>query len=147
MVIIFIPIAVLSAFVGSRDQIMVKQYPFSKEACKNDKKFFVYEISYLILYYFSWEFLFRGILFFPLISITNLPMAIVIQTIISTIFHIGHPKTEIYGAFLVGFLFAIMAYFTKSFFYVFIIHAMIGVFTDTSLYLKYHRKQKVRNKL
>lgn len=145
LIIIFIPIALYSTFVSSRDKSIIKHYPFSKEACRDDRKFIFYEFSYLIFYYFSWEFLFRGILFFPILSSTNLVIAVSVQTIISTLLHIGHPPIEILGALIGGILFGFIAYYTESFFYVFIIHAMIGIFLDIALYTKYHRKREVKS--
>ena len=37
-----VPIALIAAFIGSRDPVMKVQYPFSKEACSNPKKFVFY---------------------------------------------------------------------------------------------------------
>jgi membrane protease YdiL (CAAX protease family) len=134
-----VPLSFIIAAIGSRDPIMKDQYPFSKSACVSLKKFVIFETCYLFLYYFSWEFLFRGLLFFSILSSTNLIIALSIQTIISTLYHIGHPPLEILGAMAAGFFFGIIAFVTGSFFYTILIHALIGISTDSFLYIKYHR--------
>lgn len=138
---IAIPVTLLAAHIGSKDPEMKKQYPFSKTACTKLSKFIIYESAYLLLYYFSWEFLFRGILFFPLVTSTNLITALSIQTTISTLYHIGHPISEIFGALFAGLIFGAIAYVTGSFFYTVFIHALIGISNDTFLYLRYHRNK------
>lgn len=136
---ISIPIAILAAFIGSKDPGVKKQYPFSKTACIQFNKFIIYESAYLILYYFAWEFLFRGVLFFPLVTSCNLLIALSIQTIISTLYHIGHPTSEIFGALFAGFIFGAIAYLTGSFFYTVFLHALVGIGNDSFLYIRHYR--------
>ncbi len=117
-----------------------KFYPFSKSSLKNFKSFFIFELSYFLFYYFAWEFIFRGYMLKYLLvcsgySIQGIIIAISIQTIISTIYHIGHPFEEILGAFAGGFIFGIIALFTGSFLYTWLIHAALGIATDTFVYL------------
>lgn len=126
-----LPLAVLSGFIGSRDPEMKKMYPFAKVACADRRRFAGYEISYLLFYYLPWEFVFRGVLFLPLVPAVGLIPALVVQTVISTLLHIGHPDTEVFAAAGAGFLFGAIAYLTGSFFYTFILHAAVGMATDT----------------
>jgi membrane protease YdiL (CAAX protease family) len=135
-----VPVAVLAAVFGSRDPAMKSQYPFSKEACASPKKFILYETSYLFFYYLSWEFLFRGILFFPLAATVGLIPALTIQTIISTVYHFGHPDTEILAAMGGGLIFGLIAYATGSFLYTVVIHAAVGIGNDSFLYYRHHRR-------
>ncbi len=137
-----VPIALLAAFVGSRDPVMKAQYPFSKEACASLKRFVFYEASYLLLYYLSWEFLFRGVLFFPLVATVGLVPALAVQTIISTVYHFGHPDSEIFAALGAGFVLGLIAYATGSFLYTFVIHALVGIADDSFLYYRYHRPRR-----
>ena len=69
-------------------------------------------------------------------SIQGIIISISIQTIISTIYHIGHPFEEILGAFAGGFIFGIIALLTGSFLYTWLIHAALGIATDTFVYLE-----------
>ena len=136
-----IPVNLLIAFIVSKDSKIKQQYPFSKKACDKLSRFFVYESAYFILYYFAWEFLFRGLLFFPLLYTFNLGIALSVQTTISTLYHIGHPDTELFAALAGGFIFGIIAYLTGSFLYTIFIHAFLGISTDTFLYIRYYRKK------
>ncbi len=135
-----IPFCLLAAFVGSRDPVMQAQYPFSKLACASAGKFAAFEAAYVVLYYVAWEFLFRGILFFPLVPWLGLVPALAIQTALSTLYHFGHPDSEVFAALGAGFLFGAVAYATGSFFYTIFLHALVGVSTDVFLYRRFHRR-------
>jgi membrane protease YdiL (CAAX protease family) len=135
-----VPVALLAAVFGSRDPAMKGQYPFSKEACASLKSFILYETSYLFFYYLSWEFLFRGILFFPLVATAGLIPALTVQTIISTVYHFGHPDTEILAALGGGLIFGLIAYTTGSFLYPVVIHAAVGIGNDSVLYCRHYRR-------
>ncbi len=135
-----IPVMVASGFIGSRDPEMQKLYPFSKTACRNPQTFLLYEVSYLVLYYLAWEFAFRGLLFFPFIPGIGLLPALAIQTIISTLYHVGHPDSEVFAALAAGFIFGLVAYATHSIFYTTVLHAAAGISTDSFLYFR-TRKQ------
>lgn len=137
-----VPVALIAAFIGSRNPVMEAQYPFSKEACSNPKRFVFYEICYLVLYYLPWEFLYRGVLFFPLIPAIGLVPALAVQTLISTLHHFGHPDSEIFAALGAGFIFGLIAYATGSFLYTVFIHALVGIGNDTFLYLRYPRRRQ-----
>ena len=145
VVLISLPICVLSAFIGSKDPKLKAYYPFSKKACKNPKTFVIYEASYLLLYYVAWEFTFRGFFLFSIAGMAadskpGILAAILVQTLISTIYHLGHPDTEIFSSFLGGIIFGVIAYATKSFLYTIFIHGLIGILNDTFIYFRHYRK-------
>jgi membrane protease YdiL (CAAX protease family) len=133
------PIAVLAGFVGSRDDKLRRFYPFSKSACQNPGRFIVFETTYFFLYYVAWEFFYRGILFFPLIPPLGLAAALALQTTVSTLHHVGHPPSEIFASLAAGVIFGLIAYFTDSFLYTIILHALTGISTDTFIYLRDYR--------
>ncbi len=132
-----VPVAVLAGRVGSRDAALGKFYPFSKEALVSGRSFAVFELAYVILYYPAWEFLYRGVLFFPLIPAIGLVPALAVETLLSTLYHIGHPGSEILAAAGAGIVFGLIAFWTGSFFYTALIHAAVGVSTDTFLFLRF----------
>ena len=134
-----LPAAILAGSIGSRDPEMKKMYPFAKAACADARTFVGYELSYLFLYYLPWEFVFRGVLFFPLVPLVGLIPALAIQTALSTLMHIGHPDTEVFAAAGAGLIFGALAWATGSFFYPLILHAATGIATDTFLYLRRRR--------
>lgn len=142
LVALTVPVTLAVGFIGSRDPAMQALYPFSKEACAGPWKFVRYEIAYLILYYMPWEFVFRGLLFFPLVPLIGLIPALALQTVISTLYHFGHPPTEIFAAVGAGFIFGLVAYATGSIFYTALIHAEVGIATDAFLYFRRSRPER-----
>jgi membrane protease YdiL (CAAX protease family) len=134
------PLAVLSGFIGSRDVRLRRFYPFSKSACRTPRTFIAFEAAYFFLYYVAWEFLYRGILFFPLIPSLGLVPALALQTAVSTFHHLGHPPSELLAALGAGVVFGLIAYSTGSFLYTIILHALTGISTDTFIYLRDYRR-------
>ena len=130
-----LPLAVLGGFVGSRDPEMRRFYPLAKAAFADARTFAGYEISYVLLYYLPYEFVFRGVLFLPLIPAIGLGPALAVQVTASTLLHIGHPRSEVLAAVLGGLAFGLIAYFTRSFLYTLALHAATGISTDTFLFL------------
>jgi membrane protease YdiL (CAAX protease family) len=135
-----VPFCLVAAFIGSRDPLIQAYYPFSKRVCASAGKLAVFETSYVFLYYLPWEFIFRGLLFFPVAAALGLVPALAVQTALSTFYHFGHPDSEVFGAFGVGFVFGLIAYATGSFFYTIFIHAVVGVATDVLLYRRHYRR-------
>jgi len=131
-----LPLAVLAGFIGSRDPSMRKMYPFAKAACGGPRTFAGYELSYFAFYYLPWESVFRGLLFLPLVPAIGLVPALALQTIISTLLHIGHPDPEVFAAAGAGLVFGLVAYVTGSFFYPLVLHAATGIATDTFLFVR-----------
>ena len=123
------PLFLLSAYLGSGDAAMQAEYPLAKSVTGHAPLFFVVELFYLI-YYFSWEFLFRGLMLFGLEKRFGAAAAILIQTIPSAIVHIGKPASESFAAIFAGLLFGFLAIRTRSFLYPLILHAVIGIGTD-----------------
>ncbi|HUT08780.1 MAG TPA: CPBP family intramembrane glutamic endopeptidase [Candidatus Latescibacteria bacterium] len=130
-----LPVAILAGFIGSRDAEMRERYPFAKAACAGARTFAGYELTYLFLYYLPWEFVFRGLLFLPLVPLVGLIPALAIQTAVSTLLHIGHPDTEVFAAAVAGLVFGSIAWATGSFFYTLVLHAATGIATDTFIFL------------
>jgi membrane protease YdiL (CAAX protease family) len=103
------------------------------------------------MYYFAWEFTFRGVFLFSIIEMTGeaktgILAAIFIQATIATVYHIGHPDIEVVSAFVGSLIFGIIAYITMSFLYTLFIHALLGVANDTFFYLKYHKVKFIPEK-
>jgi len=134
-----LPVAILAGWVGSRDPALGKFYPFSKEALRSVRTFASYELAYVLLYYTAWEFLYRGILFFPLVPAIGLVPALGVETLLSTLYHAGHPPSELLAAAGAGVVFGLVAWWTGSFFYTAILHAAVGVSTDVFLYQRFRR--------
>jgi len=137
-----LPIAFITGLFSSKSPAMKKQYPFSKPALDNPKKFALYEGMYLVFYYTGWEFLFRGVLLFTLAQIDPV-LAILVQIIPSVLLHITHPADENWGAVVAGLVFGFIAYTTGSILYTLIIHASFGIFLDLWIFIR--KRRGVRN--
>ncbi|KAA3611309.1 MAG: CPBP family intramembrane metalloprotease [Calditrichaeota bacterium] len=123
---IIVPVIYLAAQMGD----IQKEYPLLKLLHTNKEWLLYYELAYVILYYFAWEFYFRGFLLFGLSKKFGPLNAVLIQTISSCLIHLGKPDGEIFGSIVVGVIFGAIALRTNSFIYVFVLHAAIGVLTD-----------------
>ena len=135
-------------FSGWRDPGMQEFYPFSKAAMQSPGRFVLYESAYVVLYYLAWELTFRGVLLFGLLALlpptlTGALAAILLQTIVSTVFHIGHPDSEILGAFIFGLLSGLVTAATGSFLYALVLHASAGILNDTVMYRRSRRARRL----
>lgn len=139
LMLVGLPVAVLVGYLASRRPEIKDWYPFSKDFCTRGTSFVAYELGYIFLYYTTWEFLYRGLLFFPLLSSIGFLPAMAITTALSTFHHIGHPKSEIVAALVGGVLFSVIALYTHSMLYPFVFHAMAGASLDTFLCLRKFR--------
>ncbi|HYW85347.1 MAG TPA: CPBP family intramembrane glutamic endopeptidase [Spirochaetia bacterium] len=133
---------------GWRDPAMQEFYPFSKEAMKSPGRFVIYESAYVVLYYMAWELTFRGVVLFGLLallapSLAGMLTAILLQTIVSTVFHIGHPDSEILGAFIFGLLSGLVTAATGSFLYALVLHASAGILNDSVMYRRSARARRL----
>ena len=135
-------------FSGWRDPAMQEFYPFSKAAMESPGRFVLYESAYVVLYYLAWELTFRGVLLFGLLALlpptlTGVLSAILLQTIVSTVFHIGHPDSEILGAFIFGLLSGLVTAAAGSFLYALVLHASAGILNDTVMYRRSRRARRL----
>lgn len=129
--LITIPLLVVPLmYVASHLPDVHSEYPLLKLLLTRHDLIIYYQIAYVVFYYLAWEFFFRGFLLFGLKPHFGNMNAVLIQTISSCLIHIGKPEGEIIGSIIIGILFGAIALRTRSIFYVFVLHAAIGVFTD-----------------
>jgi hypothetical protein len=137
--LVAVPLILITLSNSARDPVIRAWYPFSKDATTSIRRFVVYEAAYIFLYYLAWDFAFRGLIQFSLVRLlpAGLPgtiVAIMAQTLLSTVYHLGHPDSEIWGAFAVGLIFGAITAVTGSILYSFVIHALIGAGNDVYIY-------------
>ena len=108
---------------------MQAEYPLAKEATHSARLFVIYELVY-VLYYWGWEFLFRGALQLGLRRKMGLAGSCMVQLLPSVLLHIGKPVGETWGAVVAAPIFGAVAVRTRSFLYVFLFHYTIGVVND-----------------
>lgn len=130
LVLIFAPVVAAVLYFGSAGADVRTEYPLAKSLHEHRDLIFIYHLSYVVLYYIAWEFFFRGFLLFGLKDRFGVVNAILIQTMASCLIHLGKPAGETIGAIFVGIIFGIFAYRTRSIWYVFLLHILMGLLTD-----------------
>jgi len=126
-----IGLALLPAFFFLKDPDLLHEYPLTTLVRDDIQLFVIFNLVYII-YYIGYEFIFRAYLQFGLkregMTKLGILLIIIIQTIITTLFHIGKPLTEIVAALAVAPLFGYLTLRGKSFLWpVLIFHYLIGV--------------------
>ncbi len=123
LTIIFIVIMLILIWFVSASPSFAQKYPHLPGARLNWNTFLIYEAGMLI-YMFSWEFMWRGYMLFGLEEKFGY-YSVLIQMIPFVILHNGKPFLETFGAIFGGIALGILALRTRSFYYCIIIH--IGV--------------------
>jgi membrane protease YdiL (CAAX protease family) len=113
----------------SFDPAMQREYPLAKQATASVGLLVAYELAYG-LYYWGWEFLFRGALQLGLRPRLGLVGACAVQLLPSVLLHIGKPVGETWAAVVAAPAFGLMAVRTGSFLPLFLVHWGIGVLND-----------------
>jgi uncharacterized protein len=126
---VVLPLMLLGAYTGAFNPGMQAEYPLAKSIMESLPLFILLEAFYLV-YYFSWEFFFRGFMQTATQNVYGPLTAILIQTGLSTIVHIGKPFAEIASAILAGLVFGYAAWRTRSIFFPMLLHAVVGIGTD-----------------
>lgn len=130
LLVLFPLIAGILLYPASQIQEMRNFYPFDKGAGVSTVAFLRLEIPRGLLYYTSWEFFFRGFMLFGLRKIVGDWNAICIQTLPSTLWHIGMPTGEVFASIFGGILFGLLSIRTRSILWPFLLHFLIGVGMD-----------------
>jgi membrane protease YdiL (CAAX protease family) len=130
------------ALLSSQSESMRRQYPFSKSAMDNPKRFAAFELFYLFFYYTGWEFLFRGFLLFSLAAIDPM-LGILVQIVPSVLLHINHPESETWASIVAGLVFGFVAYSTGSILWTWIMHASMGIMLDTAIYIRKRNNRRL----
>jgi membrane protease YdiL (CAAX protease family) len=106
-------------FVGRSDPSMVAYYARQANPAT---------ALYTFLDLIGWEFFFRGFLLFGYAKYFG-SNALWLQAVPFALAHVGKPAVETYSTIFGGFLFALIAWRSKSFAYPFFIHWFISTFT------------------
>jgi membrane protease YdiL (CAAX protease family) len=124
-IIVVLPFIYFSSF----QQDFQKEYPLPLIAREKLVFLIVWEFFYLF-YYIGWEFLFRGYLLFGLERRLGWIMAIIFQTLPSTLIHWNKPEAETFSAILAGIVLGAVALRTRSILYPLFLHYLIGASMD-----------------
>ncbi len=102
--------------------------------------FYYFTIRFIFL--FAYEFFFRGVLFFTLLEISSLALAITFTTLLYILIHIFDTKEEIFGALPFGIVLCLFSYFTNTIWLAFLIHVTLSGVYEISVFIHLTLKQK-----
>jgi hypothetical protein len=115
------------AWLQAADPAWQREYPLADAAFDSGGMLALFLFSYL-LYYIGWEAFFRGFIGFGMTGLGYTPfLALMVQTALSTIVHIGKPDAELAGAVAFGVLIGIVAWRSGSLLWPLLIHAWLGL--------------------
>jgi membrane protease YdiL (CAAX protease family) len=133
----FLAVGVLVAtplvYVSSLDPEFQAEYPLTKLAGQSFGTWVLWELTYLV-YYLGWETYFRGALLFGLRERVGEGGALLYQTAISTLVHIGKPVGELVGAAPAGLIFGAAALRSRSLLWPLLLHVYLGALMDVCAY-------------
>jgi membrane protease YdiL (CAAX protease family) len=132
---VMVPVMIALSALASLSPEFLAQYPVSRAVCGSMSAFVVHAAGYLA-YYLGFEIFFRGLVQFGLRERFGDWYAILVQTALSCLVHIGKPPGEIFGAVVGGVAFGIVAFRSRSLIYVVVAHWVLGVALDLFICLR-----------
>ncbi len=126
--LLFLIVMIPFVWYASSSPDFVAKYPHLLSARSNWNEFLIYE-SGMLMYMFSWEFIWRGFMLFGLKEKFGY-YAVLMQMIPFVILHNGKPAPETFSAILGGIAIGILALRTNSFLYGVIVHMGIMLLID-----------------
>ena len=127
------PVVLVSTYFSSQDPLIAGEYPLSKGIGASWFVFILYELAYFF-YFLSYEIFYRGFFSFGLKTEQGgkheLITIIIVQTLLTTLFHIGKPTPEIAMAAAFGPVFGYVAFRYNSIWYGMVIHYVMNIFID-----------------
>jgi membrane protease YdiL (CAAX protease family) len=91
--------------------------------------FAIYELGYMA-YFVGWEFFFRGWMLNGLLPKFGRAGALLIPMVPFAIMHMGKAEPEALGSIVAGLALGILALRTRSFWYGFLVHAVVALWMD-----------------
>ena len=93
-----------------------------------------------VIFLFMYEYFFRGILFFALLSLLPLIWAILCCTALYVLIHIFDSKPEIVGAIPFGIILCLLTFYTQTIWVPFVIHCTLSCVYEVSVYNYLNKK-------
>ena len=133
IVLFFILTVVASAIVSFKSvkKHIVDNRNYSKYIFNKAYLYFTIRLVFLL----SYEFFFRGVLFFTLLEWNGLGAAITITTGLYMLIHVFDTKEEFIGALPFGIILALFSYFTNSIWAAFLIHITLSGVYEVSIFI------------
>jgi uncharacterized protein len=128
-VAVIAPVVILLSYFSASMPEFRAQYPLNPLAGESPARFLQHAVFYLF-FYLGWEFCFRGFLQFGLRDAMGDWNAILVQTALSCILHLGKPSGEIYGSMVGALVWGIAAFRSRSLLYPILTHWLLGLSLD-----------------
>jgi len=122
-------------WIASSQSNFAQKYPHLQSAKSDWILFLIYE-SGMLIYMFSWEFMWRGFALFGLFPKLGY-YSVLIQMIPFVILHNGKPELETFGAILGGIALGAMSLRVNSFYYSFLVHFSVIFSIDFFSVIRY----------
>ncbi|MBQ9456384.1 MAG: CPBP family intramembrane metalloprotease [Thermoguttaceae bacterium] len=138
LVLVFVPLSIWLTWVTGENIDYFGTYPYNpmilgghSSIAEGHSFLLIYFTLYVLLYYVSWEFFFRGFLQIGTERSVGCFNAILIGTAFSTFAHLGpHAMVETIGAIGGGILWGFFVYRTRSILPSLLMHATLGIGLD-----------------
>ncbi len=139
-----VPVSIFAMYFAAQSAQYLSVYPYNPWILGGFSSLFagrmflaIYFLLYLVCYYLSWEFFFRGFLQLGTESTLGCFNAVLVGTVFSTLAHLGpHPMEETLGAIAGGIIWGFFVYRSRSVAAGWAMHATLGIFMD--FFLLYH---------
>ncbi|MDP8254199.1 MAG: type II CAAX endopeptidase family protein [Candidatus Alcyoniella australis] len=127
---IWVVLMLPGTYVNSMQPEFTAEYPLVNMHEAGIGLWLLWSLLYLV-YYVGWEFFFRGFIQFSVERAAGPLLAIMMQTLPSTIIHIGNkPFGETFSAVIAGLLFGLVAVRTRSILWPLLAHWYVGMSND-----------------
>jgi membrane protease YdiL (CAAX protease family) len=123
------PFLLAASFLAARLPAYRVEYPYWRGAGASALRFAAHALLYLV-YYAGYEAYFRGFLQFGLRRRLGDLDAVLVQTLATTLVHIGKPVGEIMGAIPAGLVWGAVAFRTRSIWPIVLVHWLLGASLD-----------------
>lgn len=121
-----------SAFAGQYPLAGPNAYTLNYPGGKSEVSlglFLIYELGY-VAYFIGWEFMFRGWMLNGFLPKFGRAGALLIPIAPFAVMHLGKAEPEALGSIIAGLALGILALRTRSFWYGFLVHAVVAVWMD-----------------
>jgi membrane protease YdiL (CAAX protease family) len=127
--LVLVPVMVAVTYPSAKDPQFLAEYPLYKGAGASAAAF-AWHAAAGLFFYIGWEIFFRGFMQFGLREKFGDWYAVLVQTALSCIVHIGKPDGEIYGSILGALVWGLVAFRSRSLLVPVLTHWVLGVSLD-----------------
>lgn len=136
--VIIIPVS----FMNAKNPKLQKKYPQMRTKTWTVGLLVISATSW-IFYLLAYEFLLRGFLFFSSLEAAGLGVALIINVVVYTVFHIHKGKKEMAGAVIFGCGLCLVTFATKSIWAAWLIHVALALSSEWA-FIHHHPLMEIR---